>query len=207
MEYSVKSGNPEKQRSSCVVVGVFESRRLSAAAAALDQASDGFISGILRRGDLDGSAGQALLLSHVPNLPCDRVLLIGCGKEREFDERAYRRAASTMAAKLGECGATEAVCYLSDLSVKGRDTAWQVREGILAVAAATYRFDQLKSKKDDKRRPLKRVTFNVAARQELAAAEENYQAARRKADEIAAQWSAEEAAFDSARRQHLLYPA
>lgn len=27
------------------------------------------------------------------------------------------------------------------------------------------------------------------------------------ADEIAAQWSAEEAAFDSARRQHLLYPA
>ncbi len=178
MEYSVKSGNPEKQRSSCVVVGVFESRRLSAAAAALDQASDGFISGILRRGDLDGSAGQALLLSHVPNLPCDRVLLIGCGKEREFDERAYRRAASTMAAKLGECGATEAVCYLSDLSVKGRDTAWQVREGILAVAAATYRFDQLKSKKDDKRRPLKRVTFNVAARQELAAAEEAVRVAK-----------------------------
>jgi len=30
MEFSVKSGSPEKQRSACIVVGVFEPRRLSA---------------------------------------------------------------------------------------------------------------------------------------------------------------------------------
>ncbi len=29
MEFSVKSGSPEKQRSACIVVGVFEPRRLS----------------------------------------------------------------------------------------------------------------------------------------------------------------------------------
>jgi len=172
MEYSVKSGNPEKQRSSCVVVGVFESRRLSAAAAALDKASDGFISGIVRRGDMEGTAGQALLLTHVPNVLCDRVLLIGCGKERDFDERAYRRAVATMASKLGECGATEAVSYLSDLSVKGRDAAWRVRDGVQTVAASLYRFDHLKSKKDSPRRPLKRVIFSVPSRRELAAGEE-----------------------------------
>jgi hypothetical protein len=27
MEFSVKSGSPEKQRSACIVVGVFEPRR------------------------------------------------------------------------------------------------------------------------------------------------------------------------------------
>ena len=31
MEFNVKSGNPEKQRTACVVVGVFESRKLSQA--------------------------------------------------------------------------------------------------------------------------------------------------------------------------------
>ena len=32
MEFSIKSGSPEKQRSACVVVGVFEPRKLTLAA-------------------------------------------------------------------------------------------------------------------------------------------------------------------------------
>jgi leucyl aminopeptidase len=172
MEFSVKSGNPEKQRSTCVVVGIFESRRLSAAATQLDKASRGFISGILRRGDLEGKSGQSLLLTHVPDVLCDRVLLIGCGRERDFDERAYRRAVTTMASKLAECGATEAVSYLSDLNVKARDIAWRVRDGVQTVSAALYRFDGLKSKKDAPRRPLKRVIFAVPSRRELSVGEE-----------------------------------
>lgn len=51
MEFSVKSGSPEKQRSACIVVGVFEPRRLSPVAEQLDKISDGYISSLLRRGD------------------------------------------------------------------------------------------------------------------------------------------------------------
>ena len=32
MEFSIKSGSPEKPRTGCVVVGVYEGRKLSAAA-------------------------------------------------------------------------------------------------------------------------------------------------------------------------------
>ena len=42
MEFSVKSGSPEKQRSACIVVGVFEPRRLSPIAEQLDKISDGY---------------------------------------------------------------------------------------------------------------------------------------------------------------------
>ncbi|MBT8448740.1 MAG: leucyl aminopeptidase, partial [Gammaproteobacteria bacterium] len=84
MEYNVKSGNPEKQRSACIVVGVFEPRKLTPAAEILDDVSDGFISNIIRRGDLEGKLGQVLLLHNVPNTLSDRVLLVGCGKEREL---------------------------------------------------------------------------------------------------------------------------
>ncbi|MCA1767863.1 MAG: leucyl aminopeptidase, partial [Idiomarina sp.] len=91
MEFSVKSGNPEKQRSACIVVGVFEPRRLSGVAEQLDKVSDGYLSNLLRRGDLEGKSGQVLLLHHVPNILAERVLLVGCGKERELDERQYRQ--------------------------------------------------------------------------------------------------------------------
>ena len=94
MEFSVKSGSPEKQRSACIVVGVFEPRRLTSVAEQLDIISEGYISNLLRKGDLEGQAGQMLLLHHVPNILSERVLLVGCGKERELDERQYKQIIS-----------------------------------------------------------------------------------------------------------------
>ena len=90
MEFSVKSGSPEKQRISCVAVGVFDSRKLSSSAQILDEASDGFISNLIRRGECEGKLGQTLLLHNVPNTLCDRILLIGCGREKHFDIKSFR---------------------------------------------------------------------------------------------------------------------
>lgn len=42
----------------------------------------------------------------------------------------------------------------------------------LQALDATYRFDEFKSKKDEIRRPLKKITFAVERRNELAQAEE-----------------------------------
>ena len=53
MEFSTKAGTPDKQKAGCVVVGVFEPRRLSDAAAALDRASGGRLKAILRQGDFE----------------------------------------------------------------------------------------------------------------------------------------------------------
>ncbi len=57
MNFTIKSGNPEKQRAACVVVGIFESHRLSTAAAAIDAASKKYLSNILKRGDMNGKIG------------------------------------------------------------------------------------------------------------------------------------------------------
>jgi leucyl aminopeptidase len=87
VEFSIKSGSPEKQRSACVVVGVFESRKLSLAGELIDQISNHYLSDIIRRGDMEGKSGTTLLLHNVPNTLCDRVLLVGLGKEREFRDK------------------------------------------------------------------------------------------------------------------------
>ncbi len=171
MEFNVKSGNPEKQRSACVVVGVFESRKLSGMGEQLDEVSNSYLSNILRRGDLEGKLGQTLLLHNVPNTLSDRVLLVGCGKEREFGDKQYKKIISKMITTLNETGSMEAVCFLSELNVRGRDTRWKVRQAVESAQDTLYSFEEFKSKTDATRRPLRRLTFNVTTRKELAPGE------------------------------------
>ena len=170
MEFSIKSGSPEKQRSACVVVGVFEPRKLSAAAEILDRAAHQFLSDILRRGDMEGKAGTSLLLHSVVGVEADRILLVGLGKEREFHEKEYRAALATAVRQLNETGGFDGTLYLTELRIKKRDVAWKIRQATLAVQETLYRFDRLKSKKDEVRRPLRKLTFCVSRRNELAGA-------------------------------------
>ncbi|WP_018693408.1 leucyl aminopeptidase [Algicola sagamiensis] len=172
MEFSVKSGSPEKQRSACIVVGVYEPRRLSPVAEQLDEISEGYISSLLRRGDLEGKPGQMLLLHHVPNILSERVLLVGCGKERELNERQYRQIIDKTIKTLNETGSMEAVCFLTELHVKGRDTYWKVRHAVETTQDGLYNFDQLKSRKGETRRPLRKIVFNVPTRRELSVGED-----------------------------------
>jgi len=171
VEFSIKSGNPEKQRTDCVVVGVFQARKLSPAAEAMDRVSDGHLSQILRYGDMDGKLGATLLLHNVPNTLCDRVLLVGLGKEREFHDKEYRDAFTAAIKALDGTGAIDATIYLTELPVKHRDIAWKVEQGTIATREATYRFEQLKSKPDETKRHLRRITLSVTRRAELGIGE------------------------------------
>ena len=172
MEFSVKSGTPEKQRSGCLIVGVFESRKLSQVGEQIDEVSGGALSAILRRGDLEGKSGHTLLLHNLPNLPSERVLLIGCGKEKEFNDARYREITARAVTALKDTGASEVTSYLTDLEVKGHDdVAWKVRQAVEVTAATLYRFDQLKSKPSVARRALKRIILAVPKRSDLPAGE------------------------------------
>ncbi|OKP04515.1 leucyl aminopeptidase [Xenorhabdus eapokensis] len=171
MEFSVKSGSPEKQRSACIIVGVFEPRRLSPIAEQLDKISNGYISALLRRGELEGKVGQTLLLHHVPNVLSERILLVGCGKERELDERQYKQIIQKTINTLNETGSMEAVCFLTELHVKARNNYWKVRQAVETAKESLYVFDQLKSSKNELRRPLRKMVFNVPTRRELTSGE------------------------------------
>ena len=172
MEFSIKSGSPEKQRSACVVVGIFESRNLTLPAELLDKVSDGYIADIIRRGDMDGKAGSTLLLHKVPGTLSERILLIGLGKERDFREKEFGNAIRTAVKTLNETGAVDASIFLTELAVKKRSIAWRIRQATIIALDATYRFDQFKSKKDEIRRPLRKLTLSVERRNDLTPAEE-----------------------------------
>ena len=172
MEFSIKSGSPQKQRSACVVVGVFEPRKLTLPAELLDNAAGNILSDIIRRGDMEGKAGSSLLLHNVSGTLCDRVLLIGLGKEKDFREKEYREAIRCAVKTLNETGSFDGTLFLTETPVKKRSTAWRIRQATIIAQETVYRFDQFKSKKDEVRRPLRKLTLAVERRNELESAEE-----------------------------------
>jgi leucyl aminopeptidase len=171
MEFSTKIVAPEKDSSACIAVGVFEPRRLSAEASALDKASRGQIREFLRSGDMDGRAGSTRLLHRVRGVTAERVLLVGLGREKEFGEKQFRDCARTAFAAIHDTSARNACLYFSELPLPARDAAWKARQLALAAAEVAYRFDRMKSRKPEAR-PLGQVTIPAASRQDLAAVEQ-----------------------------------
>jgi len=159
IEFSAKTTPSDKHRGSCLILGVYESRRLTPQAEAVNALSDNHLSEHLKTGDMDGKIGQSSLLYKVPNIPAERVLLIGCGKERELNEAGFKKIITALTGVLQNTGITDAISQLTDLHIKARDLHWHIRTTIETLNYANYRFDAFKSEKDTIHRPFKKLTF------------------------------------------------
>ncbi|HIP76381.1 MAG TPA: leucyl aminopeptidase, partial [Psychromonas hadalis] len=171
MEFLINNSNPEKQRSACIVVGVFEDQILTPAAQAIDSLSGGTISKLVKRGDISGKVAHTLFLYDLPNTVCERVLLVGCGKNGELTEKQYKKIIVKAVSKLNESAIEEAVCYLSELEITARDGYWAVRQAVESTQDSLYNFDQFKTVADKKEKSLKQLTFNVIHAKNIEQAE------------------------------------
>jgi leucyl aminopeptidase len=145
MEFSIKSLSPESVKIGCVVLGIHSNQELTPAAKRVDQAARGALRKAL--GDLSGKTGSTLLLRGLPGVAAERVLLVGLGERKDFSEAGFRDAVRAAANVLRELGAKDAALFLVDLKVAARAVSWNVRQAVLGVREAFYRFDQLKSQK------------------------------------------------------------
>ncbi|HVJ10526.1 MAG TPA: leucyl aminopeptidase [Burkholderiales bacterium] len=167
MEFSTKTLSPETARAGCVVVGVFQERDLTPAARRLDQASKGALKKAL--GDISGKTGSTLLLRALPGVATERVLLVGLG-EKDVSEAAYRSAVRAAAGVLKDLDAKDAALFLVDMKVGSRPVSWNVRQAVLGVREAFYRFDQLKTQKKSPPPALAHVLLPLSPKAELTSA-------------------------------------
>jgi leucyl aminopeptidase len=161
MEFGLKHNTPENARSACQIITVSQARKLSRSGQRVDKASKAFLTTIMKRGDMEGKLGQTLLLPDVPGIPVQRVLLVGCGKESDMNERNFIKLINSIVSALSACGARDAEFYPADISLKGRDLAWKIRQATLLMSNSEYQFDQLKSGKPSRRKGLRRLNFNL----------------------------------------------
>jgi leucyl aminopeptidase len=169
MEFTASTGTIDSTRSACLTVGIYDGRKLTPSAQLLDEAGNGIIKSLLKSGDLQGAVGQTLMVSAPQGLQCDRLLLVGCGKEKELKDRSYHRIVAAAAKAVLATKAKDALCSLAELPVPERELDWKVRQAIEAFGQNAYRFDQLKSEKKEEDKPsLRKVNFPYTTRGEGA---------------------------------------
>ncbi|MFA5370395.1 MAG: leucyl aminopeptidase [Sideroxydans sp.] len=157
MEFSIKQGSPEKLKSDCVVVGVFEGGKLSRAAQTLDKACKNILSDLVAHGDMSGKSASTLLLHKLPGILAPRVLLVGLGKADGQTCKSRIEILHALFKTLHGTPAKDAVLYLAEEEM-GQDTAWVLRQAVFIGTEHAFRADGLKSKPADAAK-LKHITF------------------------------------------------
>ena len=143
------------------MVGVHAGSELTPAARRIDQAARGAVRKAL--GDLAGKPGSTLLLRELPGVAAERVLLVALGDRKEFAEPQFRDAVRGAAAALKDLDARDATLFLVDARVASRPLAWNVRQAVLVMREAFYRFDQLKTRKKPPAPRLESVILALAS--------------------------------------------
>jgi leucyl aminopeptidase len=170
VEFSIKAAAPEKLKIDCVAVPIFASAKLSAAAQALDRASKGGISGILKQGDFDAKPGSTLMLYDLAGVTSKRVLLVGFGTHNETAAKELRDGVRGAIRAMVDAAIGEAALYVSDVAVRDRDAKWVTMQAAMVSLESTYRFDRLKSKSRGQRKILKRIVFGLLRESKMAGA-------------------------------------
>ncbi|WP_312510839.1 leucyl aminopeptidase [Massilia sp.] len=150
MDFSIKAFDTKNTlaaaKTGCLAVAVFENKKLSAAAQALD--ANGAISAAIKSGDISGKPGSTLLLRGVAGITAARVLLVGMGADDTVTEKSFSSAVSATLKVFATLGSNDAIIAFPLESVKERDANWALRALVLGASEAEFRTDGQKSKKD-----------------------------------------------------------
>ncbi len=140
IQFKLTQQNPETDPTGCVVVGVYENRLISAAAARIDDACGGTIKRLLESGDISGKVGSTKLLFTLSGIKAPRVLVVGLGDEKSFDAARFKRVCADAADALKSVPGEDASSYLTQIDVPDKDVAWKLRTAALATDAQAYKY-------------------------------------------------------------------
>ena len=171
METKIKTGDLAKQKTPCLILGVFDKRKLSGPAEAIDKASEGRLGALLERGDLDGESGRTLLTYDLPGVAAERVLLVGLGKRKELTRASFRKALAASVDAVKGLHAREALTTLPEVAPEGVGCYHAVRDAVLVAAERTYRYTATKEDKPSAKIHLERLAVWVSKKQDVEGAE------------------------------------
>jgi len=175
MEFFVSTTSPSRQRTECAIVGVYDKGVLSTAAEELDGRIGGRIAKLVKRGDLRGKTGDAVLLTDLTGAPVERVIVLGLGTKGAFKRKQYRKALAAALGILARTGAKDAVSYLGLDEIADADVYQQARIAVEAVTASQYRIPDHKTSNKKPKPALVQFGLAVAERGDKSKAERGIQ--------------------------------
>ncbi|WP_105530124.1 leucyl aminopeptidase [Solimicrobium silvestre] len=174
MDFSTKplaaNSNFSSSKTACIVVGIYENKKLSPEAEALN--SQGAISAALKSGDITGKVGSTLVLRNLAGVAAERVVLVGLGSApaakavTTLNNATFTKVAQATAQCLASLSAADALITLT-LHAENLNAA--IRSLVLALRASAYRCDGLKSKPEVITTGVAKVAFSIQSKDQASA--------------------------------------
>lgn len=155
MKISIEKALLERVRAEVLVIGLFEDvKALSGEARTLDKALKGKVSSALSSGDFHGKVGESLLIYTDGKISAKRLLLIGLGKQAEFNLEGIRRAAGRSAKGVNRLEKKEFHAILPEIA-KGVPLQDQARAWTIGAIMANYKYTAFKGKEESAKKELR----------------------------------------------------
>ncbi len=144
MDFFTTTSAASRRAGNCIVVGVYANGKPGQGAADIDAASQGYLRKLIKQGDVSGRSGTSLMLTSVPGVRAQRVLVLGLGKFASFGVDDFRQANETIAAVIKGSKINDVVSYLLLEDVAGTSAYYLARHTAQSTARVLYRFSQKK---------------------------------------------------------------
>jgi leucyl aminopeptidase len=170
MDYFTTTSAASCRASGCLIVGIYESAKLSVAAAEIDAASGGAIKRLLKRGDLSGELGESRVLGSVEGSRADRIVVVGLGPKERFGVPEFRQAMGAAVNALKGRKTPDVVNYLTLEDVKGASAYYLARYTVEAIGEGLYDFEEMKSVRKNVKTPIRKIGVALKDREDESAA-------------------------------------
>jgi leucyl aminopeptidase len=141
VKIEVKQGAIQEQASELIVLNLFEGvTEPGGATHAVDQALGGRVREVLSWGDFRGKLNETVLLYADEGFPAKRVLIVGLGKQEEFDLDRVRQVSATAARQARSLGVTEYATIVHGAGAAGLDAAQAAQALAEGTRLSQYRF-------------------------------------------------------------------
>lgn len=146
MEFLIKSTTiATKQKSECLVVSINLGKEQSDFVKELDQVTDGMVTKLIKSGDVSGELGKTAFLYPFATALQQKILLVGCGKSKEFDltksEIVIKAVVNKLLEKKIKTISWDLLTFNPLLSTE------LVKQIPRILGEMTYQFDEFKSQK------------------------------------------------------------
>lgn len=175
MDIDVKRGAIQEQETELIVVNLFEGvSEPGGATGAVDKALGGQITDLIASGDFKGKLNDTALLYTRGHIPAKRVLIVGLGKQEQFDLDKVRQVAATAARKARSLGVTQYATILHGAGAAGLDATQAAQALAEGTILSQYRFTQhmTEKKNGEDGRELEKVSIVVMSEETAQQAKE-----------------------------------
>ena len=171
MEFQITTDKLDSLQADLAILPVYQDGKPSTAVAGLSRSLRSRIDQAMASGDIQGKAGETLLLTETGRLGVKRLLLTGLGRKDKLNANAWNKALAAAVRRSERSASTHVVELLGLETAPGLDETRRARNFAEQWHYASYRYTATRKAAKEARPKARKLTVAVAGDGNLAAAE------------------------------------